>query len=269
MNRDETTAPAFVKMHGLGNDFVLLDHIDQPREITPELAARLADRRLGVGCDQVVQLLPSRLAAHVQMRIFNPDGSRAEMCGNAARCVAHYLKNRRGLNDRVFTLETLAGPIRTWFAGAGDISVDMGVPELTHDGQSLKVGDSVLPFTGVSMGNPHCVIFTDAAETLPLATLGPAVEHHALFPDRTNVELVRVVDRQTLRMRVWERGAGITPACGTGACAAAVAAIHGSLTQRRVTLILDGGRLEIEWRQNQRVIMTGPATEVFDGVFKT
>ena len=251
-------------MHGLGNDFVLLDHLDRVREISPALARFLADRRRGVGCDQVVQLLPSP-TAQAEMRIFNPDGSRAEMCGNAVRCVARYLRTHRHLTGDTLTLETLAGPIRAWFVGPDQVAVDMGMPTVTHSGRPLELAGAIQPFTGVSMGNPHAVFFTPDVAAVTLETFGPAVEHHSLFPNRTNVELVQVIDRETLRMRVWERGAGITPACGTGACAAAVAAAHEGHAQRRLTLLLDGGALAIHWREDGRVIMTGAATEVFIG----
>ncbi|MBF0624766.1 MAG: diaminopimelate epimerase [Magnetococcales bacterium] len=269
-------------MQGLGNDFVVLDHLDGGGEVTPALAAHLADRRRGVGCDQVVQLRPGTGAAvpgtaRVEMRIFNADGSRAEMCGNAARCVGLYLEGRLA-GAPVLTLETLAGPVTVRRVGEGRYGVDMGPPELAGEAiptlwsglvrdRELAVGGERYAVTALSMGNPHCVLFAADAEGFPLERVGPEVEHHPVFPHRTNVEIVQVLDRRNLRMRVWERGVGITPACGTGACAAGVAAMLHGRADRQVTVHLDGGPLEIHWREEDgRVIMTGPATEVFRGV---
>lgn len=270
---------SFTKMHGLGNDFVVLDHLDTPPSPAPEPAAwrRLADRRLGVGCDQVVQLLAAAdRSCQATMRIFNPDGSEAEMCGNAARCVALYLVRHRGANGADLRLHTQAGVIRMQMTAPEEVTVDMGVADL--DGHSvadpwsgtttdypLTLADTELRLTGVSMGNPHCVAFVPEVDRFPLERIGPLVEHHPIFPRRTNFECVQVLDRQRLRMRVWERGAGITPACGTGACAAWVAAAVNGLTERRGVVVLDGGTLEIAWLDNGRVLMTGSATEVFWG----
>jgi diaminopimelate epimerase len=259
----------FIKMHGLGNDFVLFDHREKALEITPERAALLADRRLGVGCDQIVQIvapIADGIEAHGEMRIFNADGSRAEMCGNAARCVAKYLRQKLGLWEKTLVLQTLAGPIRIQPRGRGLESVDMGKPSYDAPGESLTTpkGERVI-FSAVSMGNPHCVIFHPEVEGLSLEDLGPPLEHHRRFVNRTNVEFVQVLDSQHVRMRVWERGVGITPACGTGACAAAVAASLNGHTGRSVTVSLDGGDLDIVWRSDDHVIMTGPASESFHG----
>lgn len=263
----------FTKMHGLGNDFVLLDHLDRATELTPALIALLSDRRQGVGCDQVIQLLPGPGEADAEMRIYNADGSRAEMCGNASRCVALYMRDHRGLSKKELSLITLAGPIRAWFEEDGLISVDMGKPAISDKRELILADLAALPdieepdapVTEVSMGNPHVVVFQPTVEDFPLDLVGPQVENHPSFPDRTNVEIVQVVDRSTLRMRVWERGAGITPACGTGACAAAVAATALGHAGRRVTVRVDGGELKIHWRDDGRVVMTGGATEVFHG----
>lgn len=265
----------FTKMHGLGNDFVVLDHLDHPGEVTPILAALLADRRLGVGCDQVVQLLPPRHGGNAEMRIFNADGSRAEMCGNAARCVALFLKRRRGLEQPELLLETLAGMIRLYPGEEEQVTVDMGEPELLS--QYERTLDDLLPglqsrgvetgawITEISMGNPHCVILQPRVEGIDLAAIGPRIERHPRYPRRTNVEFVQVLGQDRVRMRVWERGAGITPACGTGACAAAVATMAAGLTERRTQVQLDGGTLDIHWTDANRILMTGPAREVFQG----
>lgn len=266
----------FIKMHGLGNDFVVLDHRQNPLEITPEQAARLADRRLGIGCDQIVQIVPADVAtAHVQMRIYNADGSQAEMCGNAARCVGLYLRKGGGRpeegtkanENETLILQTLAGLIHVSPQGQALVSVDMGKPLIDPLQSTLTTPDGHLhTFTGVSMGNPHCVIFCPEVDRVPLALEGPPLENHPRFPNRTNVEFVQILDADHIRMRVWERGVGVTPACGTGACAAAVATQARGLTdRRRLVVSLDGGDLVIDWRPDNRVIMTGPATESFRG----
>ncbi|MBF0177870.1 MAG: diaminopimelate epimerase [Magnetococcales bacterium] len=260
----------FTKMHGLGNDFVVLDHLTAKRTVTPELVARLADRRYGVGCDQVVELVEGGTEAHARMIIHNADGSQAEMCGNAARCVGMYLRQHRGVPDSELTLATGAGPVKVHCVAPDRITVDMGHPKL---GGALSPtvawplrGEDV-PVLGmvVSMGNPHFVVFRDDVGAVPLEQVGPLLSEHGAFPGRTNVEFVQVLDDGRVRMRVWERGAGITPACGTGACAAAVAAAARGATGRRVVVHLDGGDLTIHWQDDDRVLMTGPAVEVFQG----
>ncbi|MBF0370877.1 MAG: diaminopimelate epimerase [Magnetococcales bacterium] len=256
---------SFTKMHGLGNDFVLLDHLEAEVAVTPELAAFLADRRLGVGCDQLVQLLAPSGGGTVEMRIYNADGSQAEMCGNAARCVARYLWDYRGVEGKEIILETLAGLITTRLTESGLVAVDMGVPSHGEAKASLQVGGLGIAMTEVSMGNPHCVIFADDVPGFSLEERGLEISEHPHFPHRTNVELVERLDQHTLGMRVWERGVGITPACGTGACAAVVAAVVNGLTERQVTVRLDGGDLDIHWQADGHVIMTGPAQEVFQG----
>nr|CRH07596.1 Diaminopimelate epimerase (DAP epimerase) [Candidatus Magnetococcus massalia] len=266
----------FIKMHGLGNDFVVLDHLQNPREISAKEAAFWADRRLGVGCDQLVQLLPGVEGGQAEMRIYNPDGSRAEMCGNAMRCVGLYLKDQHGLGRDGLSVETMAGMIRTHFGDGGAIAVDMGTPrwsgtEVPHglDGEMIsypvEIEGENYAVTAVSMGNPHAVVRVKDAEGFPLEQIGPQIENHALFPNRINFEVIQVLGSRSLRMRVWERGAGITMACGTGACASAVVAMRKNWVERKVEVTLDGGKLEIEWRGDDRVIMTGPATEVFRG----
>ncbi|MBF0612155.1 MAG: diaminopimelate epimerase [Magnetococcales bacterium] len=267
----------FVKMHGLGNDFVILDHLDGGETPGEPLLRLLADRRFGIGCDQVVRLVASSTPeCCARMEIYNPDASQAEMCGNAARCVALYLQEKRGFTS--LAVETLAGIIRPHILPDGRVAVDMGEPRLEGReiptvwsgpvvGHTLQAGEEEFSITAVSMGNPHCVIFHPQVEQVALAACGPLLSEHPAFPRRTNVEFVQVVNPQRLRMRVWERGAGITPACGTGACASAVAAVVNGLCQRQVVVQLDGGELEIHWREDNRVIMIGPASWVFAGTF--
>jgi diaminopimelate epimerase len=271
----------FVKMHGLGNDFILIDLYDQPGAQDDAAWARLAqrwcDRHFGVGADGVLLVLPSA-AADVRMRIFNADGSEAEMCGNGVRCLARYARDR-GLGGERLRVETLAGVLELTFPGDGRVRVDMGPPRLAPreipirvEGEPvldypLEVAGHTLRLSAVSMGNPHAVAFMDVAEleALPLHTVGPAVEHHALFPQRTNFEAAAVTSRHSATVRVWERGAGPTLACGTGACAVAVAGILRGVLESPVAVALPGGTLEIEWQPGSPVFMTGPAEYVFRG----
>jgi diaminopimelate epimerase len=269
---------SFTKMHGLGNDFIVIDCRDEAvsRELVPiaEISKRLCQRRFGIGADQVLLLYNSK-RADFRMRIFNADGSEVEMCGNGIRCFAKYIWDR-GLSDKdVLDVETAAGIIRP--EKSGDlVRVDMGEPVLegrqipvNHDGQvkdfPLKIRDREFKITCVSMGNPHAVIVVEDAAEFDVAKYGPLIEHDGFFPKRTNVEFIQMIDRERIRMRVWERGAGETMACGTGASAAAVAANLKGLTDRRVTVVLNGGELVIEWREDDHVYMTGPAAEVFEG----
>lgn len=278
----------FTKMHGTGNDFVV---IDVRRDTLPEnpfasvpagaeLARHLADRRFGVGADQILLLADSD-HADFRMGIFNADGSEVEMCGNGIRCLAHYVW-RHGLSRKdVLKIETPAGIIRPRRDG-DQVAVDMGEPVLEATGipvrlegdrvidHPLDLGDETFRLTCVSMGNPHAVLFVDDVEQAPVRALGPRIEMHDFFPNRTNVEFVQVSGRGALKMRVWERGSGETWACGTGACAAAVAAVLTDRADRDVTVELQGGDLRIAWRKSDdRVIMTGPATEVFQGDWLT
>jgi diaminopimelate epimerase len=269
---------AFTKMHGLGNDFIVIDcrnHASGARnEKLGDLSKRLCHRRFGIGADQVLLLYNSE-RADFGMRIFNADGSEVEMCGNGIRCFAKYIWDR-GLSDKdVLDVETAAGVIRP--EKSGDlIRVDMGEPVLdgrripvNYDGQvkdfPLKILDREFKITCVSMGNPHAVIVVDDAAQFDVAKYGPLIEHDGFFPKRTNVEFIQMMERGRIRMRVWERGAGETMACGTGASAAAVAANLKGLVDRRVTVELNGGELVIEWRDDNHVYMTGPAVEVFEG----
>ncbi len=268
---------SFTKMHGLGNDFILIDCRGLQLSGMPGLAKRLCDRRLGIGADQIL-LLGESPAADFSMRIFNADGSEVEMCGNGIRCLAKYVWDR-GLSDKeVLRVDTPAGIIRPERAGEM-VRVDMGEPVLegrlipvnlrgeVRD-HPLRVLDREFRITCVSMGNPHAVIFVDRVEGLDVAGYGSVIERHELFPKRTNVEFIEVLNGDSIRMRVWERGAGETLACGTGACAAAVASHLNGHTGRRVAVELRGGVLHIEWSKDNRVFMTGPAAEVFDGAVK-
>lgn len=272
----------FTKMHGIGNDFVVLDCLKSeiPEESLPELAHRLCDRRFGIGADGLILVLPSRVA-HLRMRMFNPDGSEAEMCGNGIRCFAKYAYDRKHVTSPLMNVETLAGvkPLKLIVQGGKvtSVTVDMDVPRLEPQeipvrvegervlGYPLRVAGRKLEFTAVSMGNPHAVIFLDNVADFPVEKVGPEIEHHKLFPKRTNVQFVQVVNTREIILRTWERGAGLTLACGTGACASVVASALNKLTSREVLVHLPGGDLQIEWLGDGRVLMTGPATEVFVG----
>jgi len=258
----------FLKMHGLGNDFVVIDaRAGGTAAPAPQLVRALADRHRGVGFDQLAVLRTGADGrAHVDFR--NADGSAADACGNATRCVAQLLMRETGA--AAVEIVTGRGVLRAEDAGGGRIRVNMGVPARDWRGVPLAEAHDLdaLPLDGApgaaGMGNPHCVFLVEDAEAVDPAVLGPAVERHPLFPERTNVEFVQVIDAGTLRMRVWERGGGVTLACGSGACAAAVVAARRGLTGRRVTVHLDGGPLEIDWRDDG-VWMSGPATLVFEG----
>lgn len=271
----------FTKMHGAGNDYIYVNGFTQKIENPSELALSLSDRHFGIGSDGLVLILPSE-KADIRMQMFNSDGSEAEMCGNASRCVGKYAFDNGLIEKTEISLETKAG-IKYISLLEGDekarkVTVDMGEPildaeaipvvadkspvlnlPLTIDGKEWKM-------TCVSMGNPHAVTFTEGIKDLDLPVIGPKFEKNPVFPRKTNTEFIEVVDRNTLNMRVWERGAGETLACGTGACASAVAAVLNGFTDRKVTIHLLGGDLEVEWRAaNNRVYMTGEAVTVFEG----
>ncbi|MGH6889743.1 MAG: diaminopimelate epimerase [Rhizomicrobium sp.] len=266
---------AFYKMHGLGNDFVVFDARESRIALDEALARLIADRRHGVGCDQVIVIERAKSGADVFMRIFNADGDEVESCGNAARCVAQLLMAEKG--EDCVRIETRGGPLACRDGGAGMIAVDMGQPkfgwrdiplsrELATDTLSVRAGGQDWIAAAVSVGNPHCVIFTDRADQIPLAELGPQIEHHQLFPARTNVEFASVIAPGRLRMRVWERGVGITQACGTGACATLAAAHRRGLSPRAASVVLDGGVLDVAWRpEDDHILMTGPASLAFTG----
>ena len=280
---------AFTKMHGLGNDFVVLDQMDRPEGLSPSLIHFLADRRLGVGCDQVIILRPPTVDVFdFRMVIYNADGSQAEMCGNAARCVARYMREVRTLEREPYRLETGAGLVQAWIQDDGQVAVDMGVPEfrleripatfetsedkgcqchLSLDALRPAFVDAPNSFwvTPVSMGNPHCVMFESDVERFPVEQVGPEISRHPAFPNQTNVEFAQILDRKRIRMRVYERGAGVTPACGTGACATLAAAAANGFSDREADIILDGGVLHIQWTDQDRILMTGPAETSFQG----
>lgn len=267
------TAPLpFVKMHGLGNDFVVLDA--RAHSLPLDLAAvkLLGDRKRGVGFDQMITIERSD-KADAFMRIHNADGGEVESCGNAARCVATLLMRENG-KDAV-SIDTLGGWLNAKAGASGVITVDMGEPRF--DWQAIPLAREMNTMSmayshggydkpgAVNVGNPHVVFFVPNAEAVPLAEIGPQIEHDPLFPQRINVEFAQIIDRKQIRMRVWERGAGITRACGTGACATLVAAARRDLSERRAQIVLDGGVLTIEWAADNHIYMTGPATEAFRG----
>jgi len=265
----------FLKMHGLGNDFVVFDARRRPFVLDDDTARAVADRRFGIGCDQVIVIENGRDGFDAVMKIKNADGGEVESCGNAARCVAKLLMQETG-KDTV-KIDTLGGPLFCTDAGGGNVTVDWGEARTNWDQVPLAQPADTNLFelnvngvrheaSAVSMGNPHVVLFVDDADTAPVDTLGPVIEKHPMFPARTNVEFVSKHREDRLRMRVWERGVGITQACGTGACASAVAAAMLGLTGRKVKVTLDGGDLEIEWRADNHVIMTGPVSDVFTGM---
>jgi diaminopimelate epimerase len=269
----------FTKMHGIGNDYVYVDCFSQTVRDPSELARRVSPRRTGIGSDGLILICPSPVA-DCRMEMYNADGSRGQMCGNGIRCVAKYVYERGVAPRNPLHIETDAG-IKTLQLHPVDgrvprVTVDMGEPIL--DGPRIPVAaegrvvDAPLPVGGapyyvtcVSMGNPHCVVFVDDVVALPLEQIGPRFEHHPFFPERVNTEFIAILDRSQLRMRVWERGSGETAACGTGACAALVAAVLNDRSDRRAIVRLNGGDLEVEWRTDNHVLMTGAAEEVFSG----
>ncbi len=259
----------FIKMQGLGNDFVVLDgRRDVLPVIAPPLARAIADRRTGIGCDQLIVIEPSDRATF-RMRIFNADGGEVEACGNAARAVGM-------LHGVPATIETLGGILATSPSATG-ASVDMGVPRFGWDEiplaypldtLTLPVGwEDLESPTAVNIGNPHVIFFVDDCDAVELNRLGPLIEHDPLFPQAVNVNLATIISRSAIRLRVWERGAGLTLACGTGACATAVGAMRRGLVERLVTVTLPGGDLQIEWTEAGRIIMIGSAHEAFRGEF--
>ena len=274
----------FTKMHGLGNDYLMIDGMQgaPAEEKLPGLARVMSDRHFGIGADGIILVLPSRLA-DFKMRIFNADGSEAEMCGNGIRIFAKFVYERGYTREKDLQIETLAGIIRPRLRLDGSevksVRVDMGEPRLRRSeipmkgtdeprvvGEKLRVGGKQVQFTAVSMGNPHCVLFVDNVDRAGVEMLGPAIENHDLFPRRTNVEFVRVISESELEMRVWERGSGETLACGTGASAALVAAVLNERVQRKATVRLRGGNLCVSWSaENNHVFIDGPAEEVCTG----
>jgi diaminopimelate epimerase len=276
----------FTKMHGLGNDFIMVDCLADNPDIAEleHRAVAICDRNFGIGADGLIFVMPS-LDADFQMRVINSDGSEAEMCGNGIRCMAKYVYDHGATKSSEIAIDTLAGiKVIQMYAESGKIDkvrVDMGEPEFRRGlipmlgqgcdlvkGEHLSAAGHDLAITCVSMGNPHCVSFVDDVVAFPVATVGPAVENAPIFPKRTNVEFVQILGPSEIRMRVWERGASETLACGTGACASAVASAINGKTGRQVLVHLAGGDLEIDWAEDNHVFMTGPATEVFTGEFE-
>ncbi|BAI71523.1 diaminopimelate epimerase [Azospirillum sp. B510] len=265
----------FLKMHGLGNDFVVIDARSEPYRPSAAEVRAIADRRIGVGCDQFIVLERTDApGADAFMRIRNADGGEAAACGNASRCVGWLLMEESG-RDRA-SFQTAAGLLHASRADNGRITVDMGPPRLdwaaiplAAPADTLRVetvahGGFAAP-VAVNMGNPHAVFFVDDAEAVPLDEVGPVFENHPAFPERANIEFAQVLSPTAIRMRVWERGAGITQACGSGSCATLVAAVRRGLTDRKADIILDGGTLTIEWTEEDRVLMTGPVALAFSG----
>lgn len=273
----------FEKWQGCGNDFVMVDCFSDTIINYGTVAKQVCDRHYGIGADGLIVILPSE-KADLCMRIFNADGSEAEMCGNGIRCFAKMAFKHGRVRTPEFTVETGAGILTPFLYIENDevvkISVDMGEPILKPEkipvlfddeeqivSEPLKVLGDEYDITCVSMGNPHCVLFFDSLSGVPIEKLGPAIERHDIFPRKTNVEFVEIKDRTHLRMRVWERGAAVTLACGTGACATLTAAVLNGLADRKAEITLDGGKLEIEWRDDNHLYMTGEAEFVFAGEY--
>jgi len=278
----------FVKMHGLGNDFILIDCINKSlgdSSFLSYLAKKLCDRNFGIGADGLILILPSS-KADLRMRIFNYDGSEAQMCGNGIRCFAKYVYENKLVSKNKFTVETLAGIItpELIFQDLKDkkvlrVKVDMGTPKLrrreipmtgedtpTLVDETLKINsEQTFKVTCVSMGNPHCIVFVDDVQSIQIDEIGPKIENHPFFPEKTNAEFIQIINNKELNFRVWERGVGETLACGTGACAALVAAVLNKKTDQEATIHLPGGDLDIRWADNKHIYMTGPAELVFKG----
>ncbi len=273
----------FTKMHGAGNDYVYVNCFAEPVENPAEVAIKVSNRNFGIGSDGLILILPSD-KADVRMRMFNSDGSESEMCGNGIRCVAKYAYDHGIVTKKEITAETGAGILTLQLFTAGNnkverVRVNMGKPRLTKAeipmlgdaqgektvSQPLNILHTTFNITTVSMGNPHCVIFVDDVENFQVEKYGSLIENHDLFPRRTNVEFVQIISRTEVRQRTWERGAGETLACGTGASAVCVAGALNGLTEKRILNHLSGGDLELEWADDGHLYMTGPATEVFSG----
>jgi diaminopimelate epimerase len=284
---DKDVAMEFSKYHGLGNDFILVDNRHRPEPLlSPEEAVVWCDRHFGIGADGVIFALPGQGDTNYTMRIYNSDGSEPEMCGNGIRCLAKFLAELETADGKppvaphTYRVHTLAGVMAPTLQADGQVTVDMGPPTLVAQqipttlgnpddkvvNVPLTVENQTWSVTCVSMGNPHCITFVEDVATVPLETLGPTFEHHSAFPQRINTEFIQVVRPDYLKMRVWERGAGITLACGTGACAALVAGVLNGKCDRTATVELPGGPLQIQWSEaDNRVYMTGPAELVFEG----
>ncbi|MGO1692492.1 MAG: diaminopimelate epimerase [Marinobacter sp.] len=268
----------FSKMHGLGNDFMVVDAISQPFRLRPEMIRELADRNVGIGFDQLLVVEPPGLPdVDFRYRIFNADGSEVEQCGNGARCFAKFVRDQRLTNKKIIRVQTARGVIELQLLKDGMVMVNMGVPELNPPAipfaaehrekvYAVEVGAEIVELSAVSMGNPHAVIVVDDVDTAPVCDLGPRLESHPRFPSRANIGFLQIISRSRARLRVYERGSGETLACGSGACAAVVAGCLRGLLDNRVEVDLRGGRLVIEWQgEGSPVMMEGPATSVFEG----
>ena len=270
----------FKKMHGLGNDFVVIDARTEPLALSPSEAAALADRNFGIGCDTITLIEPGEEGADVRLRFLNADGSESGACGNATRCIAGLLFAETG--KREVTLRTGGGLLRAWDAGNGLVSVDMGAPKFDWQDipmaertdtrmADVQIGPIDAPIlkqpSAVNMGNPHCIFFVEDAEGYDLEHIGPLIEHHPLFPEGANGSLAQIRSGNDIRLRVWERGVGITLACGSAACAVLAASARRGLTDRTASVELDGGTLSIEWQDtDDHIIMTGPYATSFVGI---
>lgn len=271
---------SFVKMQGLGNDFVVIDATQQQLTMTPALAQAMADRHYGIGCDQVLVIEPSQIeAADFNYRIFNSDGMEVGQCGNGARCVARYLYDHGLVRKKTITLATVANKLEATIAGA-DVIVNMGIPtfiphEIPFMGQGsvqnypLKINDAIVLIDALGLGNPHAVLQVAKIEDAPVGSLGPQIEQHPLFPKHTNVEFMQIISPREIKLRVFERGVGETLACGSGACAAVVSGKAKNQLAEKVTVHLPGGELIIDWSGDANpVLMQGPAVEVFSGTWR-
>ena len=267
----------FTKMHGLGNDYIYIETIKDNQLINEEkniqkLVRYLSDRHFGVGGDGVIFIEKSKLADS-KRRLFNSDGSEAEMCGNGIRCFAKYVYDKGFTKKEVIDIETLAGIKQVTFIKDSQnriekMKVNMGIPKIEEKKHILLLDENI-EINVISIGNPHAVIFVDHVEHIDIEKYGPFIENHEIFPNKTNVEFVQILDKNLIKMRVWERGTGETLACGTGACASVVAGVMNHLTRRKVKTLLTGGELEIEWeKETNEIYMTGIATKVFDGKIK-
>jgi diaminopimelate epimerase len=276
----------FTKMQGTGNDFVMLDGVRQKVELSRDQVRRLADRRFGIGADQILLVEPpSSDGVDFRYRIFNADGGEVEQCGNGARCFVRFVRDQQLTDKSAIRVETLSGIIEPRLVAGGEVTVDMGAPvfepakvpfdaaglEPRHDHDDtlwpIRVGGREVNVSVLSMGNPHAVQFVDSVDDAPVTVEGPKIENHERFPQRANAGFIQVIDRHNIRLRVWERGAGETLACGTGACAAVVAGIRCGRLESPVRVTTRGGVLTIEWNGGP-VMMTGPATKVFEGEFE-
>jgi diaminopimelate epimerase len=271
----------FTKMQGIGNDYVYVNCFEESVTNPSKLAIEISDRHFGVGSDGLILIMPSQVAADARMRIFNADGSEAQMCGNGIRCVAKYLYESGLKRSDRMTIETSAGlkPIELTVSNnhVSLVKVEMGTPRLLRNeipmlgentqviNELLQVGGETLNITCVSMGNPHCITFVDDVAAVQLNVVGKAIENHELFPERINAHFVQQVSKNKIKMRTWERGSGETLACGTGAVATGVACVLNKLTERVISVQLPGGELKVEWAEDNKTYMTGPAEFVFTG----